>query len=107
MQGGQLAAAGRLMPLLVPFTTMAALKLTKTGAATGENMFSDRPAETLNAIMAAIQSEITAKAGGKPTLAQIGVASFSSGIYSLEIVSHGHEIVRSCQGGHRFRQPPY
>ena len=81
MQGGQLAGADRLAPLLVPFTTMAALN---TKAPAG-NMFSDRPVETLNAVMAAIQSEITKKEGGKPTLATLGVASFSSGIMALRL----------------------
>jgi hypothetical protein len=85
MQGGQLAGAGRLMPLLVPFTTMAALKLTKAGTATGANLFSDRPVETLNAVVAAIQSEFVGKAGGSPTLAKVGAASFSSGITALRL----------------------
>lgn len=79
MQGGQLAAAERLVPLLVPFTTMAALKTP------AENMFSDRPIETLNAVMAAIESEITGNKNSKPTLAAVGAASFSSGIMALRL----------------------
>jgi hypothetical protein len=79
MQGGQLAGAGRLMPLLVPFTTMAAL------VSPAKNMFNDRPVETLNAIMAAIQSEITPHSSRKPMLSNVGVSSFSSGITALRL----------------------
>jgi hypothetical protein len=82
MQGGQLAGAGLKMPLLVPFTTMAALD---TKHHPGQNMFTDRPVETLNAIMAAIQRQITQKAGAKPTLSALGAASFSSGISALRL----------------------
>lgn len=75
MQGGQLAAVAPI-PLLVPFTTMAALR----GGA--DNMFSDRPVETLQAVMDAIQREVAPTA--PPTkLAQIGVSSFSSGVSAL------------------------
>jgi hypothetical protein len=85
MQGGQLAAAGRRLPLLVPFTTMAALQRTKAGTAPGANLFSDRPVETLNAVLAAIQAAVTGKAGGQPALAKVGAASFSSGIQALRL----------------------
>src|SRR5262249_47605779 len=84
LQGVQLAFANRLMPMLVPFTTMAALAGTQKGLPDA-NMFKDRPMETLNAVMAAIQKEITGIADPKPTLSQIGVASFSSGISAMKL----------------------
>jgi hypothetical protein len=82
LQGVQLAAAGLRMPLLVPFTTMAAIK---AGGATNQNMFFDRPVETLNAIMAAVWLAIKPGVSGDPALAAIGAASFSSGITALKI----------------------
>jgi hypothetical protein len=75
LQGGQLAAAGRMLPLLVPFTTMAAL-------GKGPNMFSNRPVDTLNAIMDAIANEIVG-AAYSPGLSSVGAASFSSGFMAL------------------------
>jgi hypothetical protein len=77
MEGGQLAGA-RLMPLLVPFTTMLALRNS------AQNMFSDSPVETLNAIMAEIQRS-SIPVLGTPNLAQLGVSSFSSGINALKL----------------------
>jgi hypothetical protein len=85
MEGGQLAAAGRLLPMLVPFTTMAAVRVGKNGAIPTANMFQDRPVETLNAVMAAIESEITGDASAKPKLTKVGAASFSSGIGALRL----------------------
>ena len=85
LQGVQLAKAGRLMPFLVPFTTMAALRGSKTHPIPAQNMFSDRPVETLNAIMEAIQSEIVPKATGTPSLTKLGASSFSSGIGALRL----------------------
>jgi hypothetical protein len=75
MQGGQLAGAGELYPMLVPFTTMKAL-------AKGPNMFSSRPVETLNAVMQAIGNEIKGANVTLP-LARVGAASFSSGCHAL------------------------
>jgi hypothetical protein len=77
MEGGQLAGA-RLVPLLVPFTTMGALSNPAL------NMFSDRPVDTLNAIMAEIQKRII-PVSGTPSLTQVGVSSFSSGITALKL----------------------
>jgi hypothetical protein len=78
--GVQLAFAGLNIPLLIPFTTMAALQ--KTG--TNQNMFTDRPVQTLNAIMAAVQAEIDADSiAGFDQLTAIGAASFSNGIIAL------------------------
>ncbi len=80
MQGGQLAEARRLMPLLVPFMTMAAVN--KGGS---DNMFSDRPVDTLNTVIAAIQSEVTGTTGAHPKLSKLGSSSFSSGIHALRM----------------------
>jgi hypothetical protein len=77
MQGGQLAGAGELYPLLVPFTTMKAL------ARRSANMFSSRPVETLNAVMQAIGKEI--KADATLPLSRVGTASFSSGCHALRL----------------------
>ena len=79
MEGGQLAGA-RLMPLLVPFTTMAALNHTPD-----VNMFSDRPLETLQSVMDAIQDELLPMAMEYQQLAAIGVSSFSSGISAMRL----------------------
>ncbi|HVK14813.1 MAG TPA: hypothetical protein VM597_39110, partial [Gemmataceae bacterium] len=83
LQGVQLAFAQRSVPMLVPFTTQAALAGTK--GLSDANLFKDRPLETLNAVMAAVQKEITGTADPKPTLSQLGVASFSSGIHALKL----------------------
>jgi len=83
MQGGQLAAA-RQLPMLVPFTTMAALS---GGAA---NMFTVDPVATLSHITAAIQA--TFDPIGllpSPQLAEVGVASFSSGIKAMRMFING------------------
>jgi hypothetical protein len=78
MQGGQLAGA-RLMPLIVPFMTMA--------ATTGKGpsyMFATRPVETLNAIMSAVSQAATGKPDPVATAA-VAVSSFSSGIGAMEL----------------------
>ena len=67
------------MPLLVPFTTMRALDKR------AHNMFSDRPVETLNAVVAAIQRELVSGTGATQVLAEVGVSSFSSGIRALKL----------------------
>jgi hypothetical protein len=77
MEGGQLAGA-RLMPLLVPFTTMGALSNPAL------NMFSHDPVDTLNAIMAEIQNRVIPVLGA-PSLSQVGVSSFSSGLTALKL----------------------
>jgi hypothetical protein len=82
-RGVQLAKA-RDITLLVPFTTHAATQ-TKKGELTAANMFRDRPVDTLNAVMAKVQEEITKKKDPKLQLGQIGVSSFSSGIIALQL----------------------
>lgn len=87
-EGGQLAAA-RLMALIVPFTTMAAL-----GGNPAHNMFSARPLDTLMAVMGALQATFLGPSAGLPTLASVGVASFSNGIMALrrflqDLAPHG------------------
>ena len=79
LQGVQLAAAGLKMPLLVPFTTMAALK---TASA---NMFTDRPIETIASVIQAIQSGLADHPMPMPTLVKLGAASYSSGIHALRL----------------------
>lgn len=76
MQGGQFAAARKRYPMIFPFTTMAALQ------GGGNNMFSDRPVETLHKIMDVIQDLIPG-ASGLSRLEAVGAASFSSGIMAL------------------------
>jgi hypothetical protein len=75
--GTQFAAAGKRYPLLVPFTTMAAL------SDASKNMFTDRPLETLNTIVHAIQDLVLGEASGGTALSAIGAGSFSSGIMAL------------------------
>jgi hypothetical protein len=84
MQGGQLAGADELYPLLVPFTTMAAIRLTKDGTPPAANMFRSRPVETLSAVMQAIGKEIKGADTTAP-LSRVGAASFSSGTHALKI----------------------
>lgn len=75
MQAGQMAAA-RPQVVIVPFMTMGSLSDNPAA-----NMFASRPADTLNAIMAATQAELGAP---KATpLSMIGAASFSSGVEHL------------------------
>jgi hypothetical protein len=76
MQGGQLAGAQKVT-LLVPFMTMSSLSMKSAS-----NVFATRPVETLNAVMAAVQRELWSRKS-PPTLTQIGVSSFSSGISHL------------------------
>ncbi len=79
MQGGQLAGA-RLMPLIVPFMTMAALK-----SKGSKYMFATRPVETLNAIMTAIRDVVMPGAPSRVQVSKIGVSSFSSGIGAMRL----------------------
>ena len=76
MEGGQLAGA-RLLPLLVPFTTMGAL------SDPAKNMFSVEPIEALNAVLTAIQAEVSLFPMGDVGLERVGVSSFSSGIGAM------------------------
>lgn len=81
LEGGQLAASRRL-PMLVPFTTMAALG----GGA--HNMFTVDPVATLSHITAAIQAHFLPIVGGlipAPELTAVGVTSFSSGIHAMRM----------------------
>jgi hypothetical protein len=78
LQGGQLAASRRL-PMLVPFTTMAAL----SGGA--HNMFTVDPVATLSHITAAIQAAFIPIGLPPPQLTAVGVASFSSGISAMRM----------------------
>jgi hypothetical protein len=86
MQGGQLAAATSVT-LLVPFMTMGSLSMKPTS-----NLFATRPVETLNALMAAVQRELWGQTKPSPTVREIGVSSFSSGI------SHLRNFARSMAG---------
>ena len=74
MEGGQLAAA-RLCTMIVPFMTMA------SGADTAStSMWADEPVATLNAIMWAIEREMSPNGIGlELQVSQVGLASFSSG----------------------------
>jgi hypothetical protein len=87
-QGGQLAYAERRVPLIVPFTTMAAVqKLAQNGDPGPDNMFGERPMNLLNAVMAASQAEVSPGVGAaaRPELREIGVSSFSSGIGAMRL----------------------
>lgn len=79
MQGGQLAAAGRLVPLIVPFTTMGALSGGRL------SVFGIDPVATLHYIVAAIQSSVNPLPLPSPQLQGIGVSSFSSGIGAMKM----------------------
>jgi hypothetical protein len=76
LEGVQLAAV-RQLPMLVPFTTMAALG---GGSA---NMFAVDPVPTLSNVTAAIQATFIPVGLLPPDLTAVGVASFSSGIYAM------------------------
>lgn len=78
VEGGQLAAV-RQIPLLVPFTTMAAL------GGGPRNMFTLDPVATLSHIIAAIQATFVPFGLGSPELTAVGVTSFSSGIQALRL----------------------
>jgi hypothetical protein len=70
-------ASVRTVPLVVPFMTNAS----HTNDAT-TNLFADRGAETLNDILAAIQLSL-GQTGALPSVQQVGVSSFSSGVNHL------------------------
>lgn len=76
LQGSQLASVRRV-PLLVPFTTMAAL-----GADREQNMFAIDPVATLSNITAATQAAFVPFLP-PPNLTDVGVTSFSSGIQAM------------------------
>jgi hypothetical protein len=77
LQGGQLAAVRRL-PMLVPFTTMAAL------AGGANNMFAFDPVATLSHITAATQATFFPILP-PADLTAVGVTSFSSGIHAMRM----------------------
>jgi hypothetical protein len=79
LEGGQLAAS-RQLPMLVPFTTMAAVN---GGGA--HNMFTVDPVATLSHITAAIQATVIPIGLPPPQLTAVGVASFSSGIHAMRM----------------------
>ena len=76
LEGGQLAAV-RQLPMLVPFTTMAALN------GGPKDMFAQDPVDTLGHITAAIQSTLVPLPLPPQALTDVGVASFSSGITAM------------------------
>ncbi|MEU9497197.1 hypothetical protein [Streptomyces sp. NPDC048196] len=76
LQGSQLASVRRI-PLLVPFTTMAAL-----GIDPQQNMFSIDPVATLSNITAATQAAFVPFLPPS-NLTDVGVTSFSSGILAM------------------------
>lgn len=78
LEGGQLAAV-RQLPMLVPFTTMAAL------GGGSKNLFAQDPVATLSHITAAIQATLIPLPLPPPNLTDVGVASFSSGITAMRM----------------------
>jgi hypothetical protein len=80
--GVQAAAAERPVPLLLPFTKKSAQQSSKLGVTSNDNLFKDRPVETLNAIMSALHRLVTGQSA-KVRLAKLGIASFSDGINPL------------------------
>lgn len=78
MQGQQLAAAGRLLPLIVPFMTMKSLALVP-----GANLFAERPDDTLSAILEAVRAAAGTPGPTPIQVAAVGATSFSSGIAYL------------------------
>ena len=80
LEGAQLAAV-RQVPMIVPFTPMAALR----GGA--RNMFSVDPVATLSHIANAMQSAVIPLPipVPPPVLSAVGVASFSSGISAMRL----------------------
>lgn len=49
------------------------------------NMFSDRPKDTIEAVLAAARLAVTGQAGPSCTLSALGVSSFSSGIGAMRL----------------------
>lgn len=82
--GVQAAAAERPAPLLLPFTKKSALQGNRRGGLSDDNLFKDRPVQTLNAIMGALHRLVTGKSAAV-RLAKLGVASFSDGIKPMRI----------------------
>jgi hypothetical protein len=81
MEGGQLAYTGRFVPVLFPFVTMAASRL----KAPAKNMFSNRPVDTLRAVMAALETAVTGNPVSTSNLETVGATSFSSGITAMRL----------------------
>ena len=83
--GGQLAASGATVPLIVPFTTMGSHDAKPKTMDFTNNMFNSRPAALLSAVLGAAQDVMTGTTGNAPELKSIGVSSFSSGIHAMKI----------------------
>jgi hypothetical protein len=96
LEGVQVATAGLKMPMLVPFTTMAALNRKAPSA----NMFTDRPVDTIVAVMEAIQNELAGHSVTKPALGQTWCRELQFWHRSLEIVFRSHGVVRPGQRSH-------
>jgi len=79
--GGQLAGARR-MPLLMPFTTMAAL------GDPAQNVFGSAPVDTLNALLTAVRNAFSPIPLGPVRATAVGVSSFSSGIDAMRLFIH-------------------
>jgi hypothetical protein len=79
LMGAQLASAGARIPMLVPFTTMAAVNRPSSST----NMFAVDPVGTISAVLTAIQSELPGLPLLLPTVSKVGVASVSSGIGAM------------------------
>lgn len=79
MMGGQAVAATKPVILLITF-----MKSTAFGALSDDNIFKDRPVQTLNTVM----NEIKRVVGGSPfssVIEKLGVSSFSSGVKPLNL----------------------
>lgn len=79
MMGGQAAAAAKPVILLITF-----MKATAFGALNDDNIFKDRPVQTLNIVM----NEIKRVVGGpqfSSVIEKLGVSSFSSGVTPMKI----------------------
>jgi hypothetical protein len=81
LMGVQLAAAGALMPMLVPFTTMAAVLRPSSST----NMFAVKPVDTITAVLTAIQALMPGVPLLLPQVNKVGVASVSSGITAMRL----------------------
>jgi hypothetical protein len=80
MMGVQAAAVQRPVTVLCPFIKAAAFH-----ELNNQNVFKDRPVETLNAVMTAIQRHVTGKKSSPAALSKLGVSSFSSGVTPMRL----------------------
>lgn len=79
MMGGQAAAASKPVILLITY-----MKSTAFGTLSDDNIFKDRPIQTLNVVM----NEIKRHVGGSPfssVIEKLGVSSFSSGVTPMKL----------------------